>query len=590
MRYLLFTTLTITLAAQSNVEQRFTKALEYLTSPELEGRGNGTKGLDLAADYVQKTYEGLGLKVQRQTFPFVHKIERGKASCALAGKELVFGKDVETLGSSGDGSFECASVLLAGFGLSVPARDDFGGIDPKGKVVAIFRSIPDIGAMRGVSGSDLALFSRIRRIATLGAIAILVLEDGLTPIQIKREEGPLTHPIPVLSLPMDSLDGAWGKVKDYLRLITTEPDEAQLPLGKAMDISTKKTAPPQYCRDAVIIPDVTMDLNVRMKQATAQLPNVTAFLQGSDPVLSAEHIVVGAHMDHLGMGERHSRGGTGYLHPGADDNASGTVMVMELARQLQTSNPKRSILFVHFSGEEEGLLGSAHWLQNPTVPLPSVKFMVNFDMVGRMDKTRPLLYLGGLGATKAILEQSRSLAPKDFALGSDLGFAMGGSDHMSFAAAKIPSYFFFTGIHNEYHTPQDTADRLNIAGMVCIADFAASVIQNLADTKELPAFDAATAQSSARRPTNRGRIAFGTVPDFTEGKDGFRITGTSSGSTAESIGLKAGDRIIYFGERPIADIYDFMDALGAFKGGDKVIIKWIREGKEQQAEATLRER
>jgi hypothetical protein len=266
-------------------------------------------------------------------------------------------------------------------------------------------------------------------------------------------------------------------------------------------------------------------------------------------------------------------------------------MVMELARQLKTTHPKRSILFIHFSGEEDGLLGSAHWIQNPTVPIPSVKFMVNFDMVGRMDADSPVLHVGGLGVTNAILEQSRSLAPSGFTIGSDLGFAMGGSDHVSFASARIPSYFFFTGIHTDYHTPQDTVDRLNIPGMVRIADYAAKVIQDLADIPELPAFDPATAQNSTRRMSMGGRrIAFGTVPDFTEGKDGFRISGTTSGSTAEGIGLKAGDRIISFGGKPIADIYDFMEALGIFKGGDKVVIKWIRDGREQQAEAILRER
>ncbi|MDR2697184.1 MAG: M28 family peptidase [Holophagales bacterium] len=566
MRYLLCGVLTVALAAQSPAEQRFTKDINYLASPKLEGRGNGGKGLEDAADYIQETYKKLELKVERQTFPFVYKVERDNASCALAGKELIFGKDIETFGSSGDGNFKNAPVLFAGFGLKVLGWNDFSGNDPKDKVVAITRKIPDIDAVKGVAKSDLELYSRIRRISNLGALAVVVLEDSPTPTQIKREEGPLTQPIPVLSLPMTVLDGAWGNVKEALDSITTEP-------------VTK------------ILPGMAMDLNVRMRQVTAHLPNLTAVLPGSDPVLSEDYIVVGAHMDHIGMGERYSRGGTGQSHPGADDNASGTAMVMELARRLKTTHPKRSILFVHFSGEEEGLLGSAHWIQYPTVPIPSVKFMVNFDMVGRLDKEKPVLHVGGLGATKAILEHSRGLAPNDFAIGSDLGFAMGGSDHMSFASARIPSYFFFTGIHTDYHTPKDTADKLNIHGMAYIADYAAKVLQDLADRPELPDFDPTTAQINARQTSAAGRrIAFGTVPDFTESKDGFRITGTTSGSTAEGIGLKTGDRIISFGGKSITDIYDFMEALGTFKGGDKVIIKWIRDGQEQQAEAILRER
>jgi hypothetical protein len=550
------------LATQSPAEQRLLQDLNYLAGPELEGRGNGYKGLDLAADYIQKLYDDLGMKASRQTFPFVHRIERGEASCRLAGADLVFGKDIEVLGSSGDGSFDNAPVLFAGFGLKTDQWDDFKDIDPKGKVVAVPRSVPNIDGVRGISNSELALHSRIRRMASAGAMAVIVLEDSSSPAPIKREEGPLSQSIPVVSLPMAALHG----VKEMLESIKLGP------------------APK-------VLPGVEMDLSVSMRQVMAQLPNVTAVLPGSDPDLSKEYVVLGAHMDHLGMGERNSRSGTGKMHPGADDNASGTAMVMEMARQLKTSDTKRSILFVHFSGEEEGLLGSAHWIQFPTVPLPSVKFMVNFDMVGRMDKEKPMLHVGGLGATKAILEQSRAMAPSDFALGSDLGFAMGGSDHMSFATAKIPSYFFFTGIHTDYHTPTDTVDRLNIPGMARIADYAINVVRDIADAPELPAFDPSMAQSANRQASAQGRrISFGTVPDFTEGKDGFRITGTMPGSTAEGIGLKGGDKIVSFGGKAIADIYDFMDALGSFRGGDKVVVKWMRDGQEQRADATLRER
>ena len=552
----------VSTTTQSQVEQRLLKDLTYLASTELEGRGNGYKGLDLAADYIQKTYDGLGLKVSRQTFPFVHKVERGEAACRLAGVDLDFGKDVEALGSSGDGSFNNAPVLFAGFGLKTDQWDDFKDNDPKDKVVAISRRVPGIEGVKGVSNSDLALHSRIRRIANAGALAVIVLEDAPAPATIKREEGPLSQSIPVVSLPVTALDGA----KEMLESIKSEPASK-------------------------LLPGMEMDLSVRMVQVTAQLPNLTAVMPGSDPTLSKEYVVVGAHMDHLGMGERNSRSGPSKVHPGADDNASGTAMVMELARQLKPLDTKRSILFVHFSGEEEGLLGSAHWLQFPTVPLPSVKFMVNFDMVGRMDREKPVLHLGGLGATKAFIDHSRALAPGGLTIGSDLGFAMGGSDHMSFATAKIPSYFFFTGIHTDYHTPTDTVDRLNIPGMARIADYAINVVRNIADAPELPAFDPTMAQNTGRQASTQGRrISFGTVPDFTEGKDGFRITGAMPGSTAEGIGLRGGDRIVSFGERPIADIYDFMEALGSFKGGDKVVVKWVRDGQQQQAEATLRER
>lgn len=555
-----------TLLAQSATEQQFTKDINFLVSPKLEGRGNGSKGLNDTANYIRRAYNAIGLTVDRQTYPFVSGIKRTNASCTLAGKKLVFGKDVEVLGSSGDGSLKNAPILFAGFGLATTEWNDFKDIDPKGSVVAILRQLPNLDALKGVARSDLELHARIRRIANMGAVAIIILEEKQMPEPLRRLEGPLTQPVPVLSLPANRLDGPWGAARQLFESVAEEPN-------------TK------------FVPGITMDLNVRMRQISTKLPNVAAVLFGSDPDLSKEYIVVGAHMDHIGLGERNSRGGVGQLHPGADDNASGTAMLMQLARQLKTDPPKRSVVFVHFSGEEDGLLGSAHWIQHPTVPFPSIKFMVNFDMVGRMDSANPTLHVGGLGATKAILEQIHSLAPKDIAIGGDLGFAMGGSDHMSFAAARIPSFFFFTGTHTDYHTPRDTADRLNIPGMGRIAEYAVNVIQDLANMPELPSFDAEAAQLSTRpAPAGGRRIAFGTVPDFSTSSGGFRISGTTSGSTADGIGLIAGDRIISFGGRAIADIYDFMEALGAFRGGDKVIVKWIRDGQEQQAEATLRER
>ena len=562
MRQLIILFFSLVLSAQTSVEYQFAKDINYLVSPKLEGRGNGSKGLNKAADFVQKRYKSLGLKVDRQTYPFVNKVERAFGSCKLSGVKLVFGKDVETLGSSGNGSFQNAPILFAGVGIKTSTRDDYLGIDPIGAVVAISRTIPEIPAMRGIARSELELHARIRRAANLGAVAVIVLEEKLAPEKIKREEGPLTQPVPVLSIPM-----------------------TRLGITKEMIDSSAENPSPRF------LPRMEMDLTINMRPVAAKLPNVTAIMPGSDPLLSNEYIVVGAHLDHLGMGERNSRGESGKLHPGADDNTSGTVMLLELARRLKTNSPKRSVVFVHFSGEEEGLLGSSHWVQHPTVPIPSIKFMINFDMVGRLDKANPVLHLGGLGATKAILEQSYSFAPEDIAIGSDLGFAMGGSDHMSFATARIPSYFFFTGIHTDYHTPQDTIERLNIPGMVQIADYAFKVIQDLANVPELPPFDTTTGQINSRQtPTPGRRIAFGTVPDFSSSTGGFRISGTTQGSTAALIGLMAGDTIISFGGRSIADIYDFMEALGAFKGGDKIVVKWLRSGQEHQSEAVLRER
>ena len=253
--------------------------------------------------------------------------------------------------------------------------------------------------------------------------------------------------IPVLSLAADALGTACGDLQARLKTI-------------------RETGKPAS-QDFIYAPWTTLTLKLKLRREEAQVPNVVAVLPGRDPKLRKEYIVLGAHLDHLGLGERHSLGGAearGQVHPGADDNASGTAMVVELARELKQARPRRSILLLHFGGEEEGLLGSSYWIQHPTHPLEAVKFMLNFDMVGRLDPVAPKLMMGGLGAPKAALEAAKKLAPEGFAISVDVGAAVGGSDHMSFSQAKIPTFFFFTGIHGEYHRPTDTADRINYAG------------------------------------------------------------------------------------------------------------------------------
>jgi len=282
MRHLIFAFLAVALAAQAPAEQRLSNDVNYLASLKLEGRGNGSKGLRLAARYVKKEHKKLGLKTKRQIFLFVNKVERASASCKIAGKKLVFGTDVEVLDSSGNGTIKGAPILFAGFGLALDGWNDFGDISPKGAVVAIARKVPDLGPLKGVPRSDLELHARIRRIANLGALAVIVLEDGPKPEAIRMQNGPQIQPVPVLSLPMDKLDGQWGSAKKLLDSISERPI-------------------------TMIIPDAPIDLNVRMSQVAAKLPNVTALLHGSDPALSKEYIVVGAHLDHIGMGERNSR-------------------------------------------------------------------------------------------------------------------------------------------------------------------------------------------------------------------------------------------------------------------------------------------
>jgi len=559
------------------VEARLRKDVVFLASPEMKGRGNGYAELDQVARRLEGELKALGLKTQVQRFPFIAKVVRERQEAILlqgdSPRPLVWGKDIEALGLSGDAEFRNKALTFVGYGVQIPGGyDDFAGLDLKGRVAVIGRTVPDLDVYAHLPRGERSLLARLKKLESAQVAGVIVLEpNGLRPLQ--REEGPVKVDMPVVGMTLESLGSACGDLEGRFKAI-------------------KDTGKPAS-QDFITAPWTALSLTLKLRREEAQVPNIVAEIPGRDPKLRKEFIVLGAHMDHLGMGERHSMGGAearGLVHPGADDNASGTAMVVELARELIQAKPKRSILLLHFAGEEEGLLGSQYWVQHPTHPLESLKFMLNFDMVGRLDPKAPKLMMGGLGAPKSALDTAQKLAPKDFSVSADVGASVGGSDHMSFSQAKIPTFFFFTGIHGEYHRPTDTADLINYPGMVRVASFGRAVALDLANADTVPAFDPETAKLPMRGDGGPMRIAFGTIPDYADNPKGFRINGVSKGSTAETIGMQNGDILIQFGDKPIKNVYDFMGALGAFKPGDKAIIQWLRGEQTMKAEATLKGR
>jgi hypothetical protein len=563
--------------AESAVEMRLRREVTFLASPELKGRGNGYPELEMAARRIEGELKALGLKTQIQRFPFIARVTRERQEASLiqgdSPRPLVWGKDIEALGLSGDADFHTKALAFLGYGIQIPGGyDDLAGIELKGRVAVIARSVPDLDGFAHLPRGERSLLARLKRLESAKVAGVIVIEDGgLRPLQ--REEGPVKLDIPVVGMTAEGFGASCGDLAARFKTI-------------------KETGKPAS-QDFVQAPWTALSLKLKLRRDEAQVPNVVAEIPGRDPKLRKEYIVLGAHMDHLGLGERHSLGGAearGQVHPGADDNASGTAMVVELARELKRARPKRSILILHFAGEEEGLLGSSYWVQHPTHPLESVKFMLNFDMVGRLDLKAPKLMMGGLGAPKSALEAAQAFAPKDFSVSVDVGASVGGSDHMSFSQAKIPTFFFFTGIHGEYHRPTDTAERINYPGMAKLAAFGRAVALDLANADTVPAFDPETAKIPMKGDGGPMRIAFGTIPDYADNPKGFRINGVSKGSTAEAIGLQAGDIMIQFGDKPVKSIYDFMGALGAYKPGDKAIVQWLRGNQTMQAEATLKGR
>ncbi|HJV21773.1 MAG TPA: M28 family peptidase [Holophagaceae bacterium] len=564
------------LVAQAPAEARLRKDVTFLASPELKGRGNGSPELQRAADYVVKRQKALGLSPKVQTFGFpAHlEVETAQASFIQGDSRVLWtrGKDYEPLGLSGDGTPVSRALTFLGYGVKAQGYDEFQDLELKGRMAVIRRRMPDLPAFAHMAPGEKSLPFRLRRLQELGVAGVLVIEEEEIPRAPRIEDGTAPLAIPVLSVRKGLLDGPLGDLEAAYKAIA-------------------ETGRPQI-KDFVYAPWKALALDLRLRRTEGRVPNIAALVKGRDPKVRDQVVVLGAHLDHLGLGERHSLGGAaafGQVHPGADDNASGSALLLELTRRFARKPAKRPILALHFGGEEEGLLGSQFWLRNPTQNLTTLRFMVNFDMVGRLDPAKPALSLGGLGAPKAAVDHASDLAPTGWTVGRELGASVGGSDHMSFAQAKIPTFFFFTGLHDAYHRPTDTPGTINTLGLAQLADYAEKVVRDLADAPELPAFDPETAKlpAQARSPM---RIAFGTIPDYSPNSTGFRISGVSKGGTAEAVGLQAGDILTSFGGKPTKDIQDYMAALGAFNPGDKVVIQWLRDGKPMEATATLKGR
>ncbi|HUF64532.1 MAG TPA: M20/M25/M40 family metallo-hydrolase [Gemmatimonadaceae bacterium] len=310
--------------------------------------------------------------------------------------------------------------------------------------------------------------------------------------------------------------------------------------------------------------------------------NVVAILQGSDSALRGEAVVIGAHYDHLGWG------GIGSLapderavHNGADDNASGVAVLLEVARLISSGpRPARSLVFIAFTGEESGLLGSAHHVANPAVPIERTRAMLNMDMVGRLGD-RPLI-VNGRGTAQ---EWARIIADAAEAEGIEVVTGEDGygpSDQTSFYARDVPVLHFFTNTHPDYHRPTDDWQSIDAAGLARVASMVTRLALAAADQRTtLTLVRGAGRPPSAAGGSGGGYGAYlGSIPDFSPVERGVRITGVRAGSPAEQAGLAAGDTIIRFDATEIADIYAFTDALRSRKPGDAVLVTVLRDGRE----------
>ena len=349
---------------------------------------------------------------------------------------------------------------------------------------------------------------------------------------------------------------------------------------------------PGWRQEFVIAPDVAGVKELADAERPSRGVNVVAVVDGRDPRLRDQAVVVGAHYDHLGLGAVFSQAPDqrGQVHNGADDNASGTVALLEIARRLAKRPPRRSVVLVAFSGEELGLLGSTAYVRRPAMPLERTFAMINLDMVGRLRHDR-LLVFGSETAVEfpALLDSLNRAARFDLKASGD-GF--GRSDQQSFYVAGKPVLHLFTDLHEDYHRPTDDWEKINIDGLVRVAGFATELARSLGDRETPLTFVSRPAPviASGDRPSGGYGAYLGSIPDMSAGGPGVRLSGVRSDSPAARAGLREGDVLIQLGRHEIADLQAMTDALRSHQPGDTVIVVFRRGGATDSTRAVLARR
>lgn len=566
--------------AAAFAEERLRRDVEVLASPALQGRLTGTPEAREAARYVAEGFRAAGLLpppgAAGAFAPFsftagVHLGEGNSAGLEAAGAPLPLetGRDFQPLGMSEDGDLRSLPVVFAGYGIRAPDLkwDDYEGLEVKGKAVAVYRWGPEGDDPK----SPYALYYPIRYKAMvareMGAAALVVLgpsqeDDDLVPLSSTARGG--SSGIVVLSARREPFARAFAAAG---RSLPDPRDPHRSPLRFE-------------------VPGATLSASVHLVREKAEGLNVLGWLPATVP--TEETVLLCAHYDHLGLGVEGSLAEKkGEVHPGADDNASGTAGLLALARYFAAKAERpRNLLFVSFAGEELGTLGSSHFVQDPPLPLERVVAVMNFDMIGRLRENR--LVVGGAGTSPVFkpLLQRANTEGLDLALGED---GYGASDHAVFYAQGVPVLFFFTGAHEDYHRPGDTPDKILYGGEARVLRFAARTAQALLALPERPAY--VRVAPPPGEAAGRGfRVYLGTIPDYAGEGKGVRLMGVRPGSPAERGGLRKGDVIVRFGGRAVENVYDYTYALQDHRPGDTVTVTVLRDGAPLDLSVTLERR
>jgi aminopeptidase YwaD len=551
--------------------------IKFLSSDSLKGRLTGTAGDSLAADYIRKELTSYGLVPLSgdglQKFKVIDKVVPGKDnSLSVEGTNFSPDKDFLPTAFSENNSFK-SLVVFVGYGFNIKNDsliwNDYNGTDVKDKWVMILRGDPEPDKSKsnftGYSGDrDKSLLAK-----DMGAAGVLLVsgenvdkEDTFEPFA----KGEFSVGIPILRIKRTVADAILAKSKTKIN-----------DLEKRLNSGRK---PHSFSTGTIVVAQSSIVQNM------AHTRNVIMEIPGEDARLKNEYLIFGAHFDHLGMGGQGSSSrnpDTIGVHHGADDNASGVAMLIELAGKFaSTKNThKRTLVFVSFSGEEEGLWGSKYFTDNPLIDLSKVDAMINIDMVGRLKDTKDL-QIGGVGTAEGLKQKAEALCDTNLLKPAFIEEGSGPSDHSSFYAKDIPVLFFTTGAHTDYHTPTDTWDKINYKGMVTVSDLIFGLSSGLANDTAKLSFKEAGPKTEVTRGYRKGGITLGIMPDFAGiVKNGLRADLVTPGKPAAIGGMKKGDIIVAIEGKPVNNIQDYMYRLNQLKRGQKITVEVMRNNKKE---------
>ncbi|HEY0320763.1 MAG TPA: M20/M25/M40 family metallo-hydrolase [Pyrinomonadaceae bacterium] len=638
--------------------ERLREHVNYLASDKLEGRRTGTAGARLASEYIVREFARYRLrpggtespedKRYLQQFPFVAGVALGKNNAmSLTQRGVIYnvpnqspagtksdvsvdlrlGEDWLPLGFSANGKLLDAPMTFVGYGITAKDLnyDDYAGALIKGRIAIAFAGTPDGDNPHGKFARYEGVRWKAIAAREAGALALVVIAreedfktDALSRLRYDNSGGDAGLPVVAISRQvatriLGSLAPSLAELEKIARAITPNATPG-----------TPATGNPAIQQNfASLLAQLRLTLSTDIERRNAPASNVVGVLEGSDPKLKNEAIVIGAHYDHLGRGGEGSLAPKeGEVHHGADDNASGVAGLLELARLFSKERPRRTIVFIAFSGEEEGLLGSNYYVNHPAVPLSQTIAMINMDMIGRLKDNK--LIVGGIGTAKEwrSLIESANLGSTKVAVNTgarDSGdnassvnnvpvvvgangktvvslkisqpFALtmnedgyGPSDHASFYAKQIPVLFFWTGTHDDYHKPSDTADKIDYEAEARIVSFIYNIVRSVDGMDARPTF--AVAKSEAAGRTMGFKVYLGTIPNYAESNDGLKLDGVREDSPAAKAGLKAGDVIVKLAGRDVRNVYDYTYILGEMKAGEAYEVEILREGKPLKLKLT----